>query len=146
MLKVAKEGQDLLQGLLFATGHDKSELITIPSCDGQLRIDHWLQQPKNINYYLSRGNIDVAGVRRHTFKKFPCSPAPPFDHVYTVLYWGQDVSMPVNRALASCTRAAPPHHLLRGEALVIKHLQLDGQTYVSVDREDVQLVSAVLAW
>ena len=99
-----------------------------------------------MNYYLSRWDVDTVGICHHTLKKFPSSAAPDFDHVYTVFYWSQDINMPVNRALASCTKDAPPHCLLQGDVLVLKHEQEIEDSYLLLERDDIGLLSAALGW
>ena len=133
-----------LRLVFFACGHDKPELITIPCDEGILQLEHWLPQGKLFNYYLMRWDVLYAGIRRHTFKKYPCAPRSSFDHAYTVLYWTQDICLPVNHAIISCATNAPAHHLPRGDVLVLKHHHNPMHVRETLLPEDIGLVNASL--
>ena len=133
-----------MSGILFAAGHDRAEIVTVPYRDGLLYLEHWLSEPRLLNFYASSSETDVIGIRRKTFKRFPTSRGVPFTHAYTVFYWTQDLKMPVNQALLRCSAGAEEYRQLRGNVLVLKHRQSSNNRYEDMTMEDVGLVGSVI--
>lgn len=139
-----KEPEEHLSAILYAVGHDQPEIVTVPYRCSLLYLEHWLSEPCLVNFYTSCSGTDIIGIRRKTFKHFPTSRGVLLSHTYTVLYWTQNLQMPVNHALQGYCAAAQKYRLLHDNVLVLKHRQSSFDAYEDMTREDVGLVGSVI--
>ncbi|KAH0840317.1 hypothetical protein J3R83DRAFT_1330 [Lanmaoa asiatica] len=144
ILAVFKDPVDHLSAILFAAGHDHAEIVMVPLHDGVLHLEHWLSEPHLLNLYASSTETDVIGIRRKIFKRFPTSHSVPFTHAYTVLYWTQGRTMPVNQSLLKFCTGTEEYRMLRGNVLVLKHCQSSFDGFEDMHLEDVALVGAII--
>lgn len=76
---------------------------------------------------------------------FPTIVDSLFNCAYTIYYWMQEATMPINQAIANCSYEAPTR-LLWGDAIVLKHRQSNSLKLEDVTGEDINLIRAVVGW
>lgn len=132
--------------MLFATGHNMPELVTVPYQDSVLHLHYWVPLARLFNYYLSCPDTLLVGIRQRTFKQYPTSCGLPFAYAYTIFYWTQDMNMPVNQALQHSCAGVPNYRHLRGNVLALKHRQSAADKFADMTSEDLGLVTSLISW
>lgn len=135
-----------LSTIVFATGHNALELITMPYQNGVLHLHYWVDHTHLLDYYLSCLDMLFVGIHCRTFKQYPTSHGLPFPHAHTIFYWTQDLKMPINQALQQSCAGVPDYKHLRGNILALKHRQSAPDKFEDMMSEDMGLMTSLISW